>query len=336
MTFSSLIGNDSAKAFLEAAASKDTPQVFLFTGPEGVGKNAFAQAFAQRLLGEKHMEKLQKSIHPDLLPFRPEGKTYMHPIASIRKILEEASFPPFEADLKVYIIEDVERMLPSSSNALLKALEEPHPHLRFILLSARPEEVLPTIASRCCRVPFYPIEESLITQYLIEKKELSQEKASQVALQSQGSLENALQLMDRLKDPIRLCFVELLKDHFFYPLSLDFMQSLSRLEKLLDKKADADKGSGVFIQLMDNLLGDLLFWLRDLHYLQSIEKPELFFSSNQEDLQRQLALGRLPSLEKGLHLVEKARLSLQRSTKPKVVLENLFFIYLQSKISSLD
>jgi DNA polymerase III subunit delta' len=326
MTFSSLIGNDSAKDFLEIAASKDTPQVFLFTGPEGVGKNAFAHGFAKKLLGEKHAVKLEKAIHPDLLLFRPEGKTYMHSIASIRKILEEASFPPFEADLKVYIIEDVERMLPSSSNALLKTLEEPHSHLRFILLSAHPEEVLPTIASRCCRVPFYPIEESLLSKYLVENKEISIEKASQITLQSQGSLKKALSLLEELKDPVREGFISLLKDHFLYPLSLDFMQNLAKLEKILDKKSDSDKESGSFMPLMDNLLSDLLFWLRDLHCLQTIDNPELYFSSNKEDLQKQLSFNKkLPSLEKAFNHVEKARLALQRSTKPKVVLEDLFF-----------
>ena len=301
MTFSSLIGNDSARAFLQAVALQvNAPQVFLFTGPEGVGKQSFALAFAELLLGAKHVKKMQSSTHPDLLHFAPEGKTFMHPIASIRRILEEASYPPFEAPLKIYIIEDVERMLPSSSNALLKTLEEPHSHLRFILVSSHFEDILPTIASRCCRVPFYPIEESLLKQ-LVEKKEVAPE------------------------DPIRLCFIDLLRNHCCYPPSLGFIQDLAKLEKLLEKKTDSDKENGEFIHLMDNLLGDLLFWLRDLHLLQSTAIAPLFFASFREDLQKQLALGRLPTLEKASLFIEQARLGLQRSSKPRVVLENLFF-----------
>ena len=320
MTFSSLIGNDSARLFLEKAQG----QVFLFTGPEGVGKYSFALEFAKMLLGKKHVQKIDSNTHPDLLIFKPEGKTHMHPISSIRKILEEASFPPFEASLKVYIIEEVERMLPSSSNALLKTLEEPHPHLRFILLSSHPEEILPTITSRCTHVPFYPIAESLVTEYLVENKKISVEKAREVALASQGSLGKALQRIEAFEDPIRNIFLDLLKNHFLLPPSLDFLGALGKLEKLLEKKVDAEEESAT-IQIMDPFLEDLLFWLRDLHLLKSAPGCDLFHSQFKEDLQRQISFKNIPTLERAFHHVEEARLGLQRSCKPKVVLENLFF-----------
>ncbi len=324
MTFSSLIGNDPARLFLEKAAKESKGQVFLFTGPEGVGKYSFALEFAKRLLGKKHIQKIDSKTHPDLLIFKPEGKTHMHPISSIRKILEEASFPPFEATLKVYIIEEAERMLPSSSNALLKTLEEPHSHIRFILLSSHPEEILPTIASRCTAVPFYPIAESLVTEYLVENKKLSLEKAKEVSLVSQGSLGKALQRAEALEDPIRNAFLDLLSNHFLLPPSLDFLQSLGKLEKLLDKKIDAEEESAT-IQIMDPFLEDLLFWLRDLHLLKSAPTCDLFHAEFKEDLERRLALKNIPTLEKAFHHVEEARLGMQRSCKPKVVLENLFF-----------
>ncbi len=329
MICSSLIGNNSARLFLEKMGKESKGQVFLFTGLEGVGKKSFAKSFAELLLGEKHINKMQSNTHPDLLVFKPEGKTYMHPIASIRKILEEATFPPFEASLKVYIIEDVERMLPSSSNALLKTLEEPHPHLRFILLSSHSEEILPTITSRCMQVPFYPIEESLITKYLVENKSLPLEKAEGIALACQGSLGKALQRVDALEDPLRNAFLDLLKNHFLSPPSLDFLHTLGKLEKILEKKVDADE-EGALIQTIDPLLEDLLFWLRDLHLLKDIPSAKLFHLDCLEDLQRQKASKKIPSLEKAFHLIEKARLGLQRSCKPKVVFENLF-LQLSSK-----
>ncbi len=325
MTFSSLVGNDLARSFLETVSvDAKAPQVFLFSGPEGVGKKSFALAFAETLLGNKHKKKVQEGIHPDLLCFQPEGKTYMHPITSIRKILEEASLPPFEASLKIYIVEDVERMLPSSSNALLKTLEEPHPHLRFLLLSSHSEEILPTIASRCCRVPFYPIQESLLSKYLIDHKQVSFEKAAQISIASQGSFSKAMQLINALEDPIRISFLDLLKSYFLFPPSLAFIQKLGSLEKLLEKKVDAEEDSSALLQIMDPLLESLLFWVRDLHLLRSIDSPELFYSDFIEDLQRQVSLNRIPSLEKASLCVEESRLCLQRSMKPKIVLENLF------------
>lgn len=325
MTFSSLLGNDLVKSFLlSASLQENAPQVFLFTGPEGVGKKSFALAFAMHLLGEKHVPKIQSFSHPDVQHFRPEGKSYMHPISSIRTLLEEASFPPFEASLKIFILEDVERMLPSSSNALLKTLEEPHAHCRFILISSHSEEVLPTIASRSCHVPFYPIAEEVLVKYLSEHKEVLPEKASQIALASHGSFSKAIHLLSALEDPVRKGFLELLKNHFLLPPSLSFLEQFGKWEKVLEKKLDGQEESAL-LQVFDPLLEDLLFWLRDLHLLQTVAAAPLFHASFQEDLSRQSAHKKLPSLEKCSLCVEEARLGLQRSMKPRSVLERLLF-----------
>jgi DNA polymerase-3 subunit delta' len=325
MTFSSLLGNDGAKSFLTSASLQtNAPQVFLLTGPPGVGKGSFALAFAMHLLGNKHIPKIQSFSHPDVLHFRPEGKTYMHPIASIRTLLEDASFPPFEASLKIFIIEDVERMLPSSSNALLKTLEEPHAHCRFLLVSSHPEEVLPTIASRSCHVPFYSIPEEMLAQYLSKEKELPLEKAFQVALASHGSFSKAIRLISSLEDPVRKGFLELLQRHFLMPPSLAFVEQLGSWEKLLEKKMDGQEESAL-LQVFDPLLEDLLFWLRDLHLLKAAPSSALFHSSFQEDLSRQSLNKKLPSLEACALSVEEARLALQRSMKAKTVLERLFY-----------
>lgn len=324
MTFSSLLGNDLVKSFLTSASLKNkAPQVFLFTGPEGVGKSSFALAFAMHLLGEKHIPKIQSFSHPDVLHFRPEGKTYMYPIASIRTLLDEASFPPFEARLKIFILEDVERMLPSSSNALLKTLEEPHAHCRFLLLSSHPEEVLPTIASRACHVPFYPMSEELLAKYLSEEKKASPEQALQIALASHGSFSKAIHLLSAQEDPVRKAFLELLQQHFLLPFSLSFVEQLGKWEKLLEKKVDGQEESAL-LQVVDPLLEDLLFWLRDLHLLQTAADVPLFHATFKEDLSLQ-SKRKLPSLEKCSLCVEEARLGLQRSMKPKAVLEHLLF-----------
>lgn len=325
MMFSSLIGNPSARHFLETAASSvHSPQVFLLTGPKGVGKRSFATAFAKQLLGSKHLKKIEGGVHPDLLYFQPEGKTYMHPIASIRKILEEASFPPFEASHKIYVIEEVERMLPSSSNALLKTLEEPQAHLRFLLTSSRSEEILPTIASRCCRVPFYPIDESLLLQFLMESKGIAREQAAQIAIASQGSFAKCEQIANALDDPLRLAFLDVLKNHFLLPLSFDLASSLEKWEKLLEKKQETESDPGLFLEKVDSLFEDLLFWLRDLHVVHAQLSSPLYHFACIEDLRKQTSLRQPPSLEKVSLLVEEARVALQRSMKPRVVLEHLF------------
>lgn len=92
--------------------------------------------------------KIDSGNHPDLHYYAPEGKSDLHPIASIHQMIGEMSLPPFEAKRKVFILEDAEKMLPSSSNALLKTLEEPHEDTYFLLLSRHPDRLLPTILSR--------------------------------------------------------------------------------------------------------------------------------------------------------------------------------------------
>ncbi len=105
-------------------------------------------------MGEAHAAKIAAGNHPDLHIFRPEGKSGMHPMASIRQLLDEIYMPPFEGPCKIFILYGAERMLPSSSNALLKTLEEPLENTFFILISDEPDALLPTIRSRCRTVLF--------------------------------------------------------------------------------------------------------------------------------------------------------------------------------------
>jgi len=125
-----------------------TPHALLFEGPKGSGKGECARDFARKLL------QTNKKDPPDLRELYPEGKAHLHPMYAIRLFINETALPPFEAKRKVCIIHEADRMLPSSSNALLKTLEEPLDHTTIILISSRPSALLPTVTSRCFRVSF--------------------------------------------------------------------------------------------------------------------------------------------------------------------------------------
>lgn len=107
-----------------------------------------ALELVKKLLSSNHHPKIDSFNHPDMHLYSPEGKSQMHPMASIQKLVREMALPPFESPCKVFIIEDAEKMLPSSSNALLKTLEEPPEDTFFFLLSSHPQLLLPTICSR--------------------------------------------------------------------------------------------------------------------------------------------------------------------------------------------
>ena len=98
---------------------------------------------ASKLLKAKTVE-----THPDFHPLIPDG---LHSIESIRSAIDISHRAPYSAPAKVFLIEAAEKMQPAAANALLKTLEEPHLDSYWILVSQKPQEILPTILSRCAK-----------------------------------------------------------------------------------------------------------------------------------------------------------------------------------------
>jgi len=147
------------------------PHALLFVGG---GSEKAAYEFAKDVIclsGAHHAKKVESKAHPDLHIYQPEGKLGMHPIQALRELSLEASMASFESKWKVFIIEMAERMLPTSANALLKTLEEPPPFTLILLLSNRPEKILPTLRSRCQTIefPFYQHSQVEILKFLAHK-----------------------------------------------------------------------------------------------------------------------------------------------------------------------
>lgn len=128
------------------------PSVLLFAGSTEIV--TLAKEFAKKLMGPEHAMKIDSAHHPDLHFYEIEGKSGTHTAASMQQLIKEVAFPPLEAKVKVFIINEAHRMLPSSSNSLLKTLEEPSLDTYIILLSSKPELLLPTLLSRCRKVSF--------------------------------------------------------------------------------------------------------------------------------------------------------------------------------------
>lgn len=130
--------------------SGNIPHALLFTGQQGSGKSAAALQFALDLL----QTAKKPENHPDIHTYFPEGKLGMHPIESIRRLSQEVSLVPYVGKWKIFILHEAEKMLPTSSNALLKTLEEPAEQTIIILISHHPANLLPTVRSRCQIVEF--------------------------------------------------------------------------------------------------------------------------------------------------------------------------------------
>jgi len=192
--FQSLLGQDQAVDLLQQAiAQHRIAPAYLFVGPEGVGKRLAAKAFAEELLmgslSETEQQQRQKRFfagnHPDLLKLEP---TFQHQgqlltaaeadkaglkrrspplirVEQIREINRFLSRPPLEAERAVVLIEAAEAMNEGAANALLKTLEEPG-RATLILLAPSIDSLLPTLVSRCQRIPFYRLSASDIQEIL--------------------------------------------------------------------------------------------------------------------------------------------------------------------------
>lgn len=176
--FSEIEAQPTAVGILERAMASDrVASSYLFDGPSGVGKERAAIAMAQHLIGadDKMRERIAAGTHPDVRVFPPreEGRRNI-PVDVLRKqILPVAQFAPFEASAAFLIFPQADISFPEhppeSANAILKTLEEPRPGVHFILLSERPDRLLPTIRSRCQRVRFARLPPELLDRILSDR-----------------------------------------------------------------------------------------------------------------------------------------------------------------------
>jgi DNA polymerase III subunit delta' len=138
----------------------EASHAYLFHGPAGAGKRAVARAFAAALLADgaadprEASERVQRGTHPDLTWVVPSGAAEMLVSDIDEPVVAAAARTPFESRRRVFVIESAETMHDATANRLLKTLEEPAEFVHLILLTSRPGEVLPTVASRCQHVRF--------------------------------------------------------------------------------------------------------------------------------------------------------------------------------------
>lgn len=208
MPFRNLVGHHRIASLLARAIGRDAlPPSLLFGGPEGIGKRSTALATAQTLncltpvrgaalpidgCGQcAACRRIERGIHPDVLTITP-GDSGSIKVDAIRDAIESAAYRPFEGRRRVVIVDDAETMVPHAQNALLKTLEEPRPASVFILVSAQPDLLLPTVRSRCSHIRFGRLSVDDLVKLLVERCEYNEAEARTVAPVADGSLRRAL------------------------------------------------------------------------------------------------------------------------------------------------
>lgn len=212
-TFASVRGQERAVALLRRyLASGATPGGLLFAGEEGVGKEKAARAFVSALLCRApgadgacgscpDCRLLASGGHPNLLRIVPE--THFLRIDEIRALKEELSLKAFSDRPRAAILVPADRMTPQAANALLKTLEEPPPGTHLLLVAHRVSQVMPTIVSRCQRIPFFPLPAETVVEILAGLPEAEGRSGVEIRLAaalSGGSPGRALAILPELAD----------------------------------------------------------------------------------------------------------------------------------------
>ena len=206
-----------AEAALSAALESGPSHAYLFRGPRGAGKRAAARAFAAEILATgaedaddaRRRALLDPSPHPDLVWLTPRGA--QHRVEEVReRVIRAASYRPFEAEKRVFVIEAAEQLRDEAQNALLKTLEEPPDFVHLILLTAEPAMLLETIASRCQPIDFGPLPPEVLEAAL--GTEAPAEERAAAARLSAGDLARARFLLSDSGRALRSAALELESD----------------------------------------------------------------------------------------------------------------------------
>lgn len=210
-TFSELTGQEHVvKALSNALNQNRLHHAYLFTGTRGVGKTTLARIFAKALNCETGITpapcgtcaaclEIDRGHFADLIELDAASNTQ---VDHMRDLLENALYAPTNARFKIYIIDEVHMLSRSAFNAMLKTLEEPPGHVKFILATTDPQKIPVTVLSRCLQFNLKLIPATLIAEYLqtilIQENIASDTTALEfIARAAQGSMRDALSILDQ-------------------------------------------------------------------------------------------------------------------------------------------
>jgi DNA polymerase-3 subunit gamma/tau len=212
--FEDLIGQEHVgRTLTNAIRIGRLAHAFLFTGVRGVGKTSAARILAMALNCERsdgptenpcgECDSCTRIMGASSIDVQEIDGASNNSVDDVRHLRETVAFQPSHARVKVYIIDEVHMLSTSAFNALLKTLEEPPPHVKFIFATTEPHRIPVTILSRCQRYDFRRIPPVHIAEHIsmildAEEITIQPEALSMIAREAQGSMRDALSLLDQI------------------------------------------------------------------------------------------------------------------------------------------
>jgi DNA polymerase-3 subunit delta' len=346
MPFRTLTGHRRLLERLAGAASRGTlPPSLIFAGPEGVGKRLSAVALAQflncsaidfRLKAEAtdnsttdlvasafrrkeipdacgecaSCKRIARGVHADVLLIEP-GENGSIGVDQVREAVDRAAYRPFEGRRRVVIVDRADTMLAPAQNALLKTLEEPPSASMFVLVTSRPDVLLPTVRSRCPQLRFGRLEPAEVVNELIRTHGYSSSEAHAAASLSDGSIGRALEGASEGYVEARTAAATLLEDVAASP---DPRRRLESAKTLTAGRAAGDRNElAARLRALSSMLRDLavLVTRGDVRQLANADlRPAL------ERLGAAFENGRALA---AFSSVDRALAALERNASPKIV-----------------
>ena len=300
--FKDLIGQNIIVETIEKSISQNKiPNAFLFTGIRGVGKTTIARILAKSLnCGNseknnclknkcKNCEEISESRHIDVLEMDAASKTG---VDDVRDLIEFSRYGPTSSKFKIFIIDEVHMLSKQAFNALLKTLEEPPEYLKFIFATTEIKKIPITVVSRCQRFDLSRIKSSELFIFIKRIKDLEKGNVSDDALKlivkiSEGSVRDALSLLDRgllaLEKDKELNLEEALKIYGYF----DKSKLIELFELILEgKEVEVVKiyrkiyDQGVEPKVFINDFLELIYYFKNIN---SLTKESTNFSLNDDE-----------------------------------------------------
>jgi len=338
--FADVVGQEHVTQTLSNAISqKRIAHAYLFCGPRGTGKTTIARIFAKCLNctggpkvdfddNDSRVQEITEGRALDVLEI--DGASN-NGVEQVRELRETCKYAPANAQFKIYIIDEVHMLSTAAFNALLKTLEEPPAHVKFMFATTEPEKVLPTILSRCQRFDLRRIPAALITKHLAQIAKLEKVKIDEAALHAiargaDGGMRDAESTLDQL---ISFCGDKIEEADVLSMFGLAAESQILNLSKAvlageiqtaltqLNELAQNGKDLG-------RLLSDLLNHFRNLLIFQ-ISRGDLNLLEVSEAeiaaLKEQSALANAESFTRILEVFADAELNLRDAASKKIFLE---------------
>jgi DNA polymerase III subunit gamma/tau len=302
-TFDDLVGQTHVSRTLKnAVAQNRLAHAYLFVGPRGIGKTSTARILAKSLNCVKgptvtpcgECDNCREIAAGNSLDVIEIDGASNNSVEDVRQLRENVRYAPAKGRYKIYLIDEVHMLSAAAFNALLKTLEEPPEHVKFIFATTEPQKVLPTILSRCQRFDLHRIPANLIAQHLQliagkEKITLEPAAAHAIARGAEGGLRDAESMLDQL---VAFCGEKISESDVLNVFGFTSEETVTDLTANILRGETADAVDLLHQQCesgkdMMRLLSDLIAYLRDLLVFKA--KPDALKEDVDPDVQESLA-----------------------------------------------